>query len=91
MSDTNGDVHSIKLGYRACRSCDREHPKEHLLDGWCPQCRASSAEELALAYAEAPQRYRRVAQDWRERGMTEQADELEAYVVRLESVRGDVA
>ena len=42
---SNDYPETIKPGYRPCRSCEREHPAGHLVDGWCPQCMADDPED----------------------------------------------
>jgi hypothetical protein len=64
-----------------CLGCGRSiRSLEH--DHYCRECATGTVEELALQQAEAPQRYRQWAEDWRARGMAEQADALERWVDR---------
>ena len=44
MSDEQTYERTLKLGYRPCSSCEREHPAGTLQDGWCPQCRGEQPE-----------------------------------------------
>ena len=40
----------IRIGYRSCPSCGREHFASNLsgMYEWCPQCSASSPEDMAI-------------------------------------------
>ena len=86
--DVNGEVHySIKLNYRPCISCEREHSDCHLTDGLCPQCRAEELEDYRRQEYErdAPRRSILIRQMYRDTaaGLRLQAQALSPKAARL--------
>lgn len=64
-----GDYRETRLGYGPCLSCEREHPRSFLVDGWCPQCRGERplerprTESIRRGWLQAAALLRRLAED----------------------------
>ncbi len=79
--EERGDWIETRLGYRACVSCGREHLKEHLEDGWCPQCNSETPADLSARHrAAALEGYRQTARMLRRMGYPEEARWYEGRV-----------
>lgn len=79
-------VEDSRLGYRHCVSCGRSHVKEHLVDGWCPQCLQDEPEPISERQRaqEKLSLFRSTAKVLREIGHPERAEWYEDQIPGLE-------
>jgi len=50
VPDVNeGRIHTVRLLYRPCHGCEREHHVKNLVDDLCPRCRGENDEDALRA------------------------------------------